>query len=390
MIPTIDRFQRIRAEIDLDAIRFNLENMKQHLPDGTEMYAVIKAEGYGHGAVEIAQEIEDLPYLLGFCVATAEEGVTLREAGIQKTILILGYTFTESYDAIVQQNLTPTIFSLASAEGLSAAAAKQGKTIPFHLAIDTGMSRIGLQVTKEDATVAGEIIRQPYLSFEGIFTHFAKADERDKTATTAQYQRFLEMLSYLKEQGITIPRTHCANSATIMELPEYAMDAVRAGITMYGLLPSAEVDPTRLSLAPVMALTSHVSHVKTLTEGRMISYGGTYTVHGKQTIATVPVGYADGYPRSLSNCGEVLIKGKRAPICGRVCMDQFMVDVTEIGEVQVGDEVRLLGAQGEERITLEELAEKSGRINYELACDIGKRVPRIFLKGSEIIATRQF
>ena len=386
-MPLIDRFQRIRAEIDLDAIRFNLEQMKKHLPKDTGMYAVIKAEAYGHGAVEIAKEIEKTPYLLGFCVATAEEGVTLRDAGIQKTILILGYTFPESIPVILENDLTPTIFTMESAELLSDAAKAAGKTVPFHLAVDTGM---GLQVTEEDAAKAANIVVLPRLSFDGIFTHFAKADESDKTPTTAQYKQFLRMISLLEEKGIRIPKKHCANSATIMELPQYAMDAVRAGITLYGLLPSDEVDPKRLPLRPVMALTSHVSHVKVLGEGRTISYGGTYTVHGQKTIATVPVGYADGYPRSLSNCGEVLIKGKRAPICGRVCMDQLMVDVTEIGDVHTGEEVRLLGAQGEDRITLEELAEKSGRINYELACDIGKRVPRIFLKNAEIVATRQF
>ena len=311
---TIDRFQRIRAEIDLDAVRLNLENMKNHLPAGTGMYAVIKAEAYGHGAVEIAREIEELPYILGFCVATAEEGVTLRTAGIHKTVLILGYTFPESISVILENDLTPTIFTMESALLLSNAAVAAGKTVPFHLAIDTGMSRIGLQVTEEDAATAANIIALPGLCFDGIFTHFAKADEKDKTATEAQYALFEKMLKLLSDRGLQIPRRHCANSATIMELPEYAMDAVRAGITMYGLLPSEEVDPERLPLSPVMALTSHVSHVKTLRSGRTISYGGTYTVHGEKTIATVPVGYADGYPRSLSNCGEVLIKGKRAPI----------------------------------------------------------------------------
>lgn len=389
-MPTIDCFQRIRAEIDLDAIRLNLESMRNNLPGGTMMYAVIKAEAYGHGAVEISREIEEIPYLLGFCVATAEEGAALREAGIRKPILILGYTFPDSYDMIAECDLTPTIFSVESAKGLSETAKKHHKTIPFQLAIDTGMSRIGLQTAKEDAKEALRIVSLPGLSLAGAFTHFAKADETDKTATIEQYRLFHEMLHLLSDEGIQPPLRHCANSATIMELPEYAMDAVRAGITLYGLLPSAEVDPHRLSLTPVMALTSHVSHVKTLTEGRTISYGGTYTVHGTKTIATVPVGYADGYPRSLSNCGEVLIKGQRAPICGRVCMDQFMVDVTKIDGVQPGEEVRLLGSQGKERITMEELADKSGRINYELACDIGKRVPRVFLKDGRIVATRQF
>ncbi len=380
---------RVRAEIDLSAVRYNLENMRKIVPDGASFFAVVKTDGYGHGAAEIAEEIESLPYLFGFAVATAEEGVSLRNAGIQKPILILGYSFEENYELIIDHDLIPAVFTEESAAGLSAAAGHKGRIINVHLAVDTGMSRIGLQVSEKDADTAVRIASYPNLRIEGIFTHFARADETDKSSARAQIDAFLKMISLLEERGLSIPMKHCANSAAIMELPEASFDAVRAGITLYGLLPSGEMDAERLPMKPVMSLTSHVSHVKELTEGRTISYGGTYTVHGTQRIATIPVGYGDGYPRSLSNRGYVLLHGEKAPIVGRVCMDQFMVDVTGIPDVNVGDEVRLLGSQGELTITMEELGELSERFNYELACDIGKRVPRIFFLDGQRISVRE-
>lgn len=380
---------RVRAEIDLSAVRYNLEQMRKIVPEEADFFAVIKTDGYGHGAAEIAGEIESLPYVYGFCVATAEEGASLRESGITKPILILGYTFPESYETILSFSLMPTVFTRESAAGLSSAAVRSGKTLPFHLAIDTGMSRIGLQVTEEGADEGAEIARFPNLRIEGIFTHFARADEQDKSSTHAQIREFQRMLTLLSKRGISAPLRHCANSAAIMELPEASFDLVRAGITLYGLLPSAEVDASRLPMRPVMSLTSHVSHVKELTEGREVSYGGTYVVKGKRRVATVPVGYGDGYPRSLSGRGYVLIHGEIAPILGRVCMDQFMVDVTDIPGVTVGDEVRLLGKQGDRSITMEQLGELSERFNYELACDIGKRVPRIFYREQERISVRE-
>lgn len=382
-------FMRVRAEIDLDAVLYNLKSMRSKLPEDTRMFAVIKTDGYGHGAVEIAKEIEDEPYLHGFCVATAEEGAELRRSGVKKEILILGYTFPESYPLILEHELTATIFTEEAAKALSAAAKDAGKEVHAHLAIDTGMSRIGLQVTEEDADLAKRIAEYPNLSLDGIFTHFARADERDKTFAREQFSLFLSMMEKLKKRGLTFPIRHAANSASIMELPETALDAVRAGITLYGILPSDEVAPKALSMKPVMSLTSHVSHVKTLTEGRQISYGGTYTVKKETVVATVPVGYGDGYPRSLSNCGYVLIRGQKAKILGRVCMDQFMVDVTEIPGVTVGDAVRLLGTQGEETISIEELGALSERFPYELACDIGKRVPRVFIKNGEMVSVRE-
>lgn len=380
---------RVRAEIDLSAVRYNLENMRKIVPEKAKFFAVIKTDGYGHGATEIAREIEDLPYLYGFCVATAEEGRSLRSDGIKKPILILGYTFEENYDLILEHDLMPAVFTEEAAAGLSDAAGKQGKRIPIHLAVDTGMSRIGLQVSEEDADTAMRIASFPNLQIEGIFTHFARADEADKTSALEQTSRFQSMIKMLEERGLSIPMKHCANSAAIMELPEVSFDAVRAGITLYGLLPSEEVDKSRLPMRPVMSLTSHVTHVKELTEGRTISYGGTYTVHGRMRIATIPVGYGDGYPRSLSNRGYVLIHGKKAAILGRVCMDQFMVDVTGIEDVRTGDEVRLLGKMGEQCITMEQLGQSSERFNYELACDIGKRVPRIFFRDGKRVSVRE-
>lgn len=382
-------YTRIRAEIDLSAICFNLESMKKKLPGETEIYAVVKTDGYGHGAGEIAREIADYPYVRGFCVATAEEGAALRQEGIEKEILILGHTFPENYETLFTERLMPTVFDLATAAALSKEAKERETTLPVQLAVDTGMSRIGLQVTETDADLAAGIAAQPGLSIAGVFTHFARADEADKTETRAQIERFHTMKTMLKERGVVPPLFHCANSAAIMELPEAAFDTVRAGITLYGILPSEEVDPAALALRPVMSLTSHVSHVKDLEDGRTISYGGTYTVRGTKRIATIPVGYGDGYPRSLSNTGYVLIHGKRAPICGRVCMDQFMVDVTEIPEVLVGDEVRLLGTQGEETISIADLDRLSGRFSYELACDIGKRVPRVFFRDGTPVCVRE-
>lgn len=382
-------YMRVRAEIDLDAVSYNLRQMRKKLPEATRMFAVIKTDGYGHGAVEIAHAIEEEPYLCGFCVATAEEGAELRRAGIKKAILILGYTFPESYPLILEHDLIATVFTEEAARGLSEAGAAAGKEVAVHLAVDTGMSRIGLQVTEADADTAIRISRCEHIRADGIFTHFARADERDKSYAYAQLAQFQKMIGMLSERGLKVPLKHCANSASIMELPETAMDAVRAGITLYGILPGDEVDPAALPMRPVMSLTSHISHVKELSDGRQISYGGTYTVQGSAKIATVPVGYGDGYPRSLSNIGYVLIHGKKAPIRGRVCMDQFMVDVTEIPEAATGDEVRLLGTQGECSISIEELGALSERFPYELACDIGKRVPRVFYRDGQIIAARE-
>ena len=377
----MNKHSRVCANIDLSAIMHNMEAMHQNIDPNTKIMAVIKADGYGHGAVPIAKEIEHLDYVYGYAAATVEEGMILRNNGIQKPILILGYIFPDQYEEVIQAEICPSVFTLEMAKELSAAAEKVGKDCRMHFAVDTGMSRIGYQVTEEAADEMAQIAKLPHMIVEGIFTHFAKADEYDKTFTKEQIQKFRKMIAMMEDRGVSIPVKHCSNSAGIAEIREANMDMVRAGITLYGMWPSEEV-AHNISLHPVMSLKSHIAFVKTLGKGRKISYGGIYETPSEKRIATIPVGYADGYARGLSNKGYVLIHGKKAPICGRVCMDQFMVDVTEIPEAKEGDPVTLLGKDGSECITMEELGELSGRFNYEFACLITPRVPRICIQES--------
>ncbi len=384
----MNRYTRVRAVIDLDAILYNMNSMHQNISENTKIMAVIKADGYGHGAAEVAECIEHLDYLAGYAVATVEEGLILRNHGIKKPILILGYAFPDQYDQLIAADMRPTVFTREMAQELSQAAGEMGVDCPIHFAVDTGMSRIGYQVTEEAADEMAQIARLPHIMVEGIFTHFARADEADKTSAKEQLALFEKMISMLEERGIEIPIKHCSNSAGIVELKEANMDMVRAGITLYGLWPSEEVRRDIIDLKPALSLITHVAYVKDLEAGRAISYGGTYVTKRPSRIATIPVGYADGYARGLSNKGAVLIHGKRAPICGRVCMDQFMVDVTDIPEVKMGDEVILIGSAGEETITMEEVGELSGRFNYEFVCNLGKRIPRVFRRNGKIIARK--
>lgn len=384
----MNRYTRVRAVINLDAILYNMNSMHQNISEDTKIMAVIKADGYGHGAAEVAECIEHLDYLAGYAVETVEEGLILRNHGIKKPILILGYAFPDQYDELIAADMRPTVFTREMAQELSQAAGEMGVDCPIHFAVDTGMSRIGYQVTEEAADEMAQIARLPHIMVEGIFTHFARADEADKTSAEEQLALFEKMISMLEERGIKIPIKHCSNSAGIVELKEANMDMVRAGITLYGLWPSEEVRRDIIDLKPALSLITHVAYVKDLEAGRAISYGGTYVTKRPSRIATIPVGYADGYARGLSNKGAVLIHGKRAPICGRVCMDQFMVDVTDIPEVKMGDEVILIGSAGEETITMEEVGELSGRFNYEFVCNLGKRIPRVFRRNGKIIARK--
>ena len=372
---------RVYAGIDLAAVRYNLESMHKNTAPDVKIAAVIKTDAYGHGALQVARAIEDLPYLWGFAVATVEEARALREDGREKPILILGISFPEQYSVIVEEEIRPAVCSYQAAQELSEAAARQGKTCRIHVKIDTGMGRIGFAAGEKSVDEIARIAALPNIDIEGIFTHFARADEADKAAAHAQLALFRGMVGRLEERGISIPLKHCSNSAGIVELPEAGMDMVRAGITMYGLWPSDEVRHDIIDLKPVMSIKSHVSFLKTLEPGQSVSYGGTYTAESVRRIATVPVGYGDGYARGLSNKGCVLIRGRRAPIRGRVCMDQFMVDVTDIPDVREGDPVTLLGTDGAETITMEELGRLSGRFNYEFACLITPRVPRVYIHG---------
>lgn len=384
----MNRYNRVHAEIDLDAILYNMESMHGNISDKTKIMAVIKADGYGHGAVEIAETIEHLDYLYGYAVATVEEGLILRNHGIKKPILILGYAFPDQYEDMIRAEIRPTVFTREMAEELSMTAGRLQMECKIHFAVDTGMSRIGYQVSEEAADEMAQLATLPHIMVEGIFTHFARADEKDKEHTYRQIELFCDIITMLKKRGIEIPLKHCSNSAGIVEVPEANMDLVRAGITLYGLWPSEEVDKSRIDIRPALTLITHVAYVKELPAGREISYGGTYVTGESQRIATIPVGYADGYARGLSNRGDVLIHGKRAPIRGRVCMDQFMVDVTDIPEVKSGDEVILIGRDGDECITMEEVGERSGRFNYEFVCDLGKRIPRVFVHRGKIIGTK--
>lgn len=383
-------YRRVAAYVDLDAIESNFEAMKASLTEGTKMAAVIKTDGYGHGAVPIAHLIERKDYIWGFAVATIEEARELRKSGIRKPILILGYVFPEDYEELVKGDIRPAVFRLDMAEELSKEAIRQNKTVPVHVKVDTGMSRIGFADTGESVEMIRKIQQLPGLELEGLFTHFAKADEADKDPVRIQLSRYQGFARACADAGVHFSIYHCSNSAGIMELKEANMNMVRAGITIYGLYPSEEVRKDLIPLLPAMELKSHIVHVKEIPAGTQVSYGGTYTAPDTRRIATIPVGYGDGYPRSLSNKGYVLIAGKKAPILGRVCMDQFMVDVTGIPEAEPGIEVTLLGKDHGETITMEELGALSGRFNYEFACDLTKRIPRIYLRGKEVIAVKDW
>ncbi|MCD8222698.1 MAG: alanine racemase [Clostridiales bacterium] len=384
----MNSYTRVFATIDLDAVDFNMRSMQKNLRSGTNMIGVVKTDGYGHGAVPIAKTID--PYVNGYAVATIEEALNLRTHRITKPILVLGVTHPSHAQDLIEQEIRPAVFTVAQARPLSELASHCGKKAKIHLAVDTGMGRIGMSPDAEGVKIACEIASLPGIEIEGMFTHFAKADETDKSYAERQQERYLRFLSLLKEQGIKIPVLHIANSAAIIDLPQAHLHTVRAGISIYGLYPSDEVEQKRVPLKPAMGLKSFVTYVKKVSAGTPISYGCTFVTETESRIATVPVGYGDGYPRGMSNRGYVLIGGKKAPIRGRVCMDQFMVDVTEIPDVEVGSEVTLMGRDGEEQITAEEIARISGRFHYELVCDIGKRVPRVYLRGGLIAGRKDY
>lgn len=387
----LEKYQRVYAAVDLSAVRWNMERMHDRLSPGTQMIGVIKTDGYGHGAVPIGRELETLPYVFGHATATAEEAFILRRAGLRKPILILGYTFPYCYEELIRQDIRPAVFRRDMLEALDRCAERLGKKASVHVKVDTGMSRIGIRPDEEGAAFLEWACGLQNIEVEGIFTHFARADEKDQGAARAQLAKFTGFLERAQQRmGKEIPVKHCSNSAGILALPEADLSLVRAGITLYGLSPSEEVTRDILSLRPVLSLKSHLVYVKEVEEGTPVSYGGTYVTQRRMRIATVPVGYGDGYPRSLSNIGYVLIRGKRAQILGRVCMDQFMVDVSDIPEAEEGDEATLIGADGAEEITMETLGALSGRFNYELACDLGKRIPRVYLRDGEVVCTKDY
>ena len=382
-------YSRVYATVNLDAVASNMRSMRDNLPASTLIMGSVKADGYGHGSVPVAKTIE--PYVFGYAVATIDEGIILRRHGINKTILILGVTHESRYEDLLRYDIRTAMFQYEKAKKLSDLALKQGKKAVVHLALDTGMSRIGMKADREHAKEAAAIAALEGIEVEGLFTHFARADETDKSAYEEQYRRYKEFLGYLKELGVKIPIRHCSNSAGIVEsLESNHMDMVRAGIAIYGMYPSDEVDHNSVKLTPAMEIKSCITYIKEIEAGTAVSYGGTFVADHTMKVATIPVGYGDGYVRSLSGKGDVLIHGKRAAILGRICMDQFMVDVTDIPDVQEDDEVTLLGSDGAECITMEELAEKSGGFHYEIICDIGKRIPRVYLKDGKVVGTKDY
>lgn len=374
------KFERVKAVVSLDAIAHNFAEMKKNIAKETQIIAVIKADGYGHGAEAIARLIEDYDYIWGFAVATPEEALQLRTFGVKKPILILGIVFEEYFTEMIAKEIRLTVCTYEMAQKLSEEAQRQGRDVHIHIGLDTGMSRIGFADRQESVEEIKKISQLPNLKIEGMFTHFARADETDRSPAIDQLNRYQNFVKLLEDANIQIPMKHCSNSAGIIRVPEANLNAVRAGITIYGIYPSAEVERDRVKLIPAMELKSHISYIKTVEPGAAFSYGGTFTAKKQMRVATIPVGYADGYPRSLSNKGWVLIHGKKAPILGRVCMDQFMVDITKIPNVKTGDEVTLIGRDGKEFISIETFGDLSGRFSYEFACDISKRVPRVYIR----------
>ncbi len=381
-------YRRVYAAIDLDAVKSNMAAMQRRLPQGTKLLGVVKTDGYGHGAVPIARAIDE--YVAGYAVAIPEEGLILRRHGITKPILVLGPVPECSYEDMIRYELRPPMFEQESIRRFHQAALKLGVRAPIHLAVDTGMSRIGMEPGEASADMVQELASLPGIEIEGMFTHFATADERDKTRTMAQLKKYLDFDRLLKERGVDIPYKHCANSAGILEAIGTECNLVRAGISIYGMYPSDEVEKDSVPLRPAMELKAFITYVKTISPGTQVSYGGTFTAEKEMRVATVPAGYGDGYPRNLSQKGWVLIRGKRAPILGRVCMDQFMVDVTEIPGVQAGEPVTLMGQDGGQQILAEDLARLSGGFHYEIVCNIGKRVPRVYLSEGRIVGRKDY
>ncbi|WP_190239381.1 alanine racemase [Pelotomaculum schinkii] len=366
------------AEIDLQAVAGNMREIRRVTAATARVMAVVKANAYGHGAVEVSRvALANGADWLG--VARVAEGTALREAGIEAPVLVLGYITPEQCDEVVRRRLTQAVYTREMGLALAEAAVRAGTKARVHFKVDTGMGRIGWTEPSRVIQETLELARNPNLEIEGIFTHFAAADAADKQYTQRQFQKFMEIIEKLRQNGLEFPLRHAANSAAIMELPETHLDLVRAGIIVYGLYPSDEVDRGRVALSPVMSLKARVAYVKDVPAGFKVSYGCTYATERDTNIATLPLGYADGYSRLLSSRGEVLLNGRRAPVVGRVCMDQLMVDAGDIPGVKIGDEAVLIGRQNGEKISADDIAARIGTINYEVTCMVNQRVPRVYV-----------
>lgn len=380
------QYYRVYAEININHIADNLKAIKNYVGHDKEVMVVIKADGYGHGAIPIARHLYEAG-IDSIGVATLQEAIALRKYAIDIPIMILGYSPEEEYLNLIEYDIIQTVYKSSMAKGISDVAKSAGKKAKIHIKVDTGMSRLGFYPDETSIEEIVEIHGLPNIEIEGIFTHFAQADVESQSYTKEQIHKFNQFVLKLEERGIRITKKHASNSAGLIQYKEAHYNLVRAGIALYGLYPSKEVNQTELCVEPSLSLKSNIIFLKEVQSGVPISYGSTYVTNQKQKIATIPVGYGDGYPRSLSSKGRVLIRGQYAPIVGRICMDQFMVDVTHIEGVCDGDEAVLIGSQGGKVISVEEIADIDGTINYEIVCQLGKRIPRVYYKDEKIVYT---
>ncbi len=375
--------KRVYAKVNLDNIQKNIQTIKAKFGDSVAVMGIVKANGYGHGAIEVANAMSEVGVSY-FGVAAIDEALELRQNGISTPILILGQTFKQDFQSVVDNNITCTIADLDTGIKLSDFAVSIGKIVKIHIKIDTGMGRIGFQADADGYEQIKEVFSLKGLDVEGIFTHFACADAEDKTSVENQKKKFLDFTDKLFNEGYSVKIRHMYNSASVIDLDGYCGEMVRCGIMAYGLYPSENVN-RNFKLYPAFEFKSSISFVKDVRKGFTVSYGSTYVTDKDMKIATVPVGYADGYPRYLSNCGEVLVHGTRCKILGRICMDQFMIDVSHIPDVNIADEVTLIGSDGNETITVEDVCDPEYRFNYEFCCLITPRVQRIYIKDNKII-----
>lgn len=383
--PSIPKeYGRVWAEIDLSAIRENLCALKKNLKPGTKILVVLKNDGYHHGATEIASYLNDSVDWIG--VATVEEGILLRKNNIETPILILGPVFPERFTELIENHICPTIFTEEDAITFSEEAKKLSAVGRFHIAVDSGMSRIGLPMTEESADILTKMLNLPSVSCDGIFTHLATMDQKDPSFALLQVQKFRDFIEVCRKKHQDLPVIHVANSAATILKEGFSYPMVRIGIALYGIFPSEEMEQNKVVLHPAMELKSRISYIKDIPEGTSISYGCTFISDRPMRIATIPIGYADGIPRELSNKGFVLIRGKRAKICGRICMDQLMVDITDIPDVTHGEIVTILGSDGDDTISAYEISRLSGRIPYEFFSGVSARVPRIFKVNGEKVS----
>ena len=371
------------AEIDLDAIAYNTRNIKKLIGD-KDLIAVVKANCYGHGVIDL------IPTLLEngasrFAVAMISEALEIRDNKITAPVMILGFTPLYLGEELINNNIEQTVYDLDYAKELSKIALTLNKKAKIHIAIDTGMGRIGFLPNEKSIDNITEICSLEGIEVIGIFTHFSTSDEKDKEYSHDQFTKMLSVMDTLKKRGIDIPLKHVANSGAIIDLPDTYLDAVRAGIILYGYYPSDEIDKNNLALKPALTLKATITNVKTLEKDMYVSYGRTFKTSNETIVATIPVGYADGYLRKLAENGKVIIKGEFAPIIGRICMDQFMIDVTNIPDVKIGDEVILLGEKNDLKYNADDMAKKLDTINYEVTCMLKSRLPRVYIKDKHII-----